>query len=457
MLSGNCKLAQQAYRDVWGDLPLGLWPSEGSVSDEALGIAAACGFRWAATDQGILQRSERTAKGPLAHFTAHTFHADEHELRLYFRDHALSDAIGFRYASLPPAVAVDEFIGHLERIEEATRGTVGRCAVIALDGENPWESYPDGGEAFLGLLFQRLEMHRSITTLTFSEHMQTGTRERVQHVHPGSWIDSNFRIWIGDAEKNQAWSELGRARRMVDELGAADPRREECRRWLTYAEGSDWFWWYGEPFTSPYEVHFDELFRGYLSAVYRAADRQPPASLDVPIAQPPRAERRLQPAFPIVPVIDGRETSFYEWAGATRIDPRQFGAVMGRAEHILRALYYGYSDGELLFRFDPLHAGRMPAPVTLVLHVLGDSQITLTVPLEAPQPPAPPLDGLCWAYAAVLEVALAQARVGVPPGGECQFWIEFLEDGTLVEKLPPAGTFRFMVPTREMLAANWMV
>ncbi len=176
----------------------------------------------------------------------------------------------------------------------------------------------------------------------------------------------------------------------------------------------------------------------------------------MPITQPPRAERRLQPTFPIAPEIDGRETSFYEWAGATRIDPRQFGAVMGRAEHVLRAFYYGYSENEVLFRFDPLHAGRMPGPMTLALHVLGDRQMTLTIPLEEPLPPHDQ-DGARWAYARVLEVAVQHARVGIPAGGECQFWIEFLEDGVLVEKLPPAGTFRFVIPTREMLAANWMV
>ncbi len=92
------RMAQQTYREIWGDAPLGLWPSEGSVSKETLDIAATCGFRWAVTDQGILQRSVGTAKGPLAHFTSHAWHAGEHELRLYFRDRALSDAIGFRYA-----------------------------------------------------------------------------------------------------------------------------------------------------------------------------------------------------------------------------------------------------------------------------------------------------------------------------------------------------------------------
>ena len=40
-----------------GALPAGLWPSEGSVSDEALSLAAGAGFAWAATDSGVLART----------------------------------------------------------------------------------------------------------------------------------------------------------------------------------------------------------------------------------------------------------------------------------------------------------------------------------------------------------------------------------------------------------------
>ena len=44
-------------RQTSGRAPVGLWPSEGSVSDEVFTIAAEFGFEWAATDSGVLDRT----------------------------------------------------------------------------------------------------------------------------------------------------------------------------------------------------------------------------------------------------------------------------------------------------------------------------------------------------------------------------------------------------------------
>jgi alpha-amylase/alpha-mannosidase (GH57 family) len=450
------KAACQLHEAVWGRMPSGLWPSEGSVSDEVLNLASKQGFRWLATDQGILDRSERSRTDPLAHFVSHGWKLGEQAIRLYFRDRALSDAIGFRYSAMSPEDGINEFVGHLERIEEGTRAIHGRCTAIALDGENPWESYPDGGEAFLTGLFTKLTKHPKLTTARFSDHMQVAAREKIQHIHPGSWIDSNFHIWIGDPQKNDAWTELGRARRMVDDLNAGDPRRDACWKWLLRAQGSDWFWWYGEPFNSPYEWHFDELFRSYVRAAYEAADRIPPPSLDVPICIPLRTERRLQPAYPISPVIDGKDTSFFEWAGACRIDPRQYGAVMGRSEHSIRALYYGFSEQELFFRFDPANMLRPRQTMAMTFSVQGETQLSVRIPLDD-QIETKEDDGVRWARDRIIEVAVSQQRVGVVPGGECQFWLEIEDDHIILEKLPPAGVFRYVVPTKEMVAANWKI
>src|SRR6202040_1784760 len=39
---------------VFGMRPQGVWPSEGSVSEEAISIAAKLGVKWMATDEGVL-------------------------------------------------------------------------------------------------------------------------------------------------------------------------------------------------------------------------------------------------------------------------------------------------------------------------------------------------------------------------------------------------------------------
>ncbi len=49
--------ARVYMQDKLGTSPAGLWPSEGSVSDEVLHLAAETGFRWFATDNGVLGRT----------------------------------------------------------------------------------------------------------------------------------------------------------------------------------------------------------------------------------------------------------------------------------------------------------------------------------------------------------------------------------------------------------------
>ena len=45
------------HEKVFGIRPQGVWPSEGSVSEEVLGIAQKLGVKWMATDEGVLGRT----------------------------------------------------------------------------------------------------------------------------------------------------------------------------------------------------------------------------------------------------------------------------------------------------------------------------------------------------------------------------------------------------------------
>jgi hypothetical protein len=65
--------------------------------------------------------------------------------------------------------------------------------------------------------------------------------------------------------------------------------------------------------------------------------------------------------------------------------------------------------------------------------------------------------GLRWAFQKVIEVAVDRKHLDLAGGGECQFWVEIADGAMLLEKLPPAGALTFMVPTAEMMAANWMI
>jgi hypothetical protein len=103
---------------------------------------------------------------------------------------------------------------------------------------------------------------------------------------PGSWINANYDTWIGEAEENTAWRYLLRAREDLGNSGLAqpDPRSPEpeqgttawnaFRAWeeMYAAEGSDWFWWYGDDQQAPGgDKPFDTAFISHLKDVYAFA------------------------------------------------------------------------------------------------------------------------------------------------------------------------------------------
>lgn len=279
--------AQRAHARAFGTRARGMWPPEGSLSSEAVALYKSCGVEWLCGDVHTLARS-------LSH-PSHNPHAHLHEhegVTLAFRDQDISDRIGFRYAHMHESAAVDDLVGAVRHL-----GGNDGAAFVFLDGENPWETYHQRGEPFLETLYQRLALEKHagrIATRTMSEVVQgRGPGAPLARLHPGSWISSAYRIWIGDGAKNRAWAALGEARERFTAAqaarGAADPGVAKAREHLLVAEGSDWFWWFGEPNSSAEDPLYDELFRGHVKEVYRALGETPPEALDQPIAVPKSA------------------------------------------------------------------------------------------------------------------------------------------------------------------------
>jgi hypothetical protein len=103
---------------------------------------------------------------------------------------------------------------------------------------------------------------------------------------PGSWINGNYDTWIGEPEENRGWEYLLRARKDLAASGvpqpdpSAPPPRRGTQQWyasmaweaMYAAEGSDWFWWYGDDQGAPGgDAPFDEGFRTHLRNVYAFA------------------------------------------------------------------------------------------------------------------------------------------------------------------------------------------
>ncbi|HSN91543.1 MAG TPA: glycoside hydrolase family 57 protein, partial [Anaeromyxobacteraceae bacterium] len=282
--------AKAAHARAFGAPPAGMWPAEGAVSPEALEILASEGISWTASDEGVLLRSlppDAVRAGALYRPWLVSAGAAG-PIRMLFRDRPLSDLIGFTYAKVPGREAALDLVSRLEAIgAEGSRGGADRPTVgVFLDGENAWEHYPSSGHGFLEALYGELESSAELETATLSEAVAPAGGPTLPRVHSGSWIESSFRIWIGHSEDRKAWTALGRAREALaaaERDGTPPELVERARRHLLAAEGSDWFWWYGEDFTTELAAEFDALFRGHLVRAALLLGAPPPEEALSPI------------------------------------------------------------------------------------------------------------------------------------------------------------------------------
>lgn len=389
------------FTRTFGFPPAGMWPSEGSVSDEALGIIADSGLRWAASDEEILARSLPGGLGPgrEALYNSHSFRSGTKDLRLFFRDHALSDLIGFTYSQWEPGRAVNDLISRLNEIRlHAPRS---RVVPVILDGENAWEYYPDNGFDFLRGLYTKLAETPGLALATFSELLtKTPAQQSIGHIHPGSWINANFGVWVGHPEENIGWDLIARARSAAVQgspqaaalltcQGEIPPDLENSARAictsLSIAEGSDWFWWYGDDHFSPHSDRFDTLFRKQLMNVYRLLGQDIPRELFEPIKKKSIAGFVREPTAFISPVINGLVTDYFEWLDAGLYDLTRQASAMHSSESLLQSFFYGYDRKALYFRIDGTKSLDKTLVDTdrLILHLILDREYRVVMDLKS--------------------------------------------------------------------------
>ncbi|MCK5833372.1 hypothetical protein KAH81_06855 [bacterium] len=300
------------FWELFGHPPLGMWPGEGSVSEEVVSIFSSAGLLWTATADAVLQKSNPPNQPIYRPYRVdadliQNTETDGQMLAVVFRDTELSDRIGFKYQTKPGEEAAEDFV---QRVLSYAKEGEDRLITVILDGENAWEWYrlsPDGKD-FLETLYRKLtKLHQlgRVITVTPGEYI-IGNPERGIEAHdigkmpeleplwPGSWINANFDTWIGEKEENIAWNMLGKVRRDIADWGLTPPKINEIPKnekeqaifdmWdaMFAAEGSDWFWWYGADQGAPGgDMPFDEAFRTHLSNVYRYA-RKGGIDTDIP-------------------------------------------------------------------------------------------------------------------------------------------------------------------------------
>src|SRR5262249_43995155 len=229
---------------------------------------------------------------------------------------------------------------------------------IILDGENCWEYYPNGGLDFLRTLYRRVAQHPKIKPTRVSDYIaKYPATDKLANLFAGSWIQHNFGIWIGHPECNRAWDLLFQAREHLRGAAASGTKTAEqlelAWRELRIAEGSDWFWWFGDSHSSAQDGLFDRLFRKHLQNVYMVLDDLPPSELSHPISQGSRHARlHTDPTGLLNVKVDGRRT-YFEWINAGHYVPTGSRGTMSMVqEGPLAGMHFGFDGERLLLRFD---------------------------------------------------------------------------------------------------------
>ena len=362
------------HEQIFGIRPKGVWPSEGSVSEETISIAHNLGVKWMATDEGVLGRSTglvfwRDGEGRLpTHlaeklYTIHRYENGQTAMHFVFRDHTISDLIGFVYSGMPPKEAAQHLIQNIQTAAQPVLNT-GRDAVVSiiLDGENAWEYYPQSGREFLRRFYEGLQNTPGIEALTISEAISRHRDFNPLHsVTPGSWISANFNVWIGASEDNRAWDCLSQARSFYEQ-NAPQATEAQCKlayEELLIAEGSDWNWWYGPEHHSANDRDFDELYRKHLSNVYQALGATPPDYLAQPISGViARPSFTPQTAY-IHPRIAGDMIRYFEWMGAAIYTADHRAGAMHGKQFLLDSVHAGIDQANVYARLD--FKGKIPS------------------------------------------------------------------------------------------------
>ncbi len=467
------RMAVSQHEKMFGRAPRGLWPSEGSIAPELVPLMRAAGIQYFCSDEEnlfqSLARDPSFLKVRVDHLEMFQGWRVEHagaSVQAVFREKPLSDFIGFMAAKNRPEEAAAYLLFHLRNIANALPEGRGVVPLI-LDGENAWETFNDGGQSFLRALYGGLLREKTLQTTTIEAYLNLEPPVKTVHLlHTGSWISSNFDIWIGEDEENRAWDLLGETRLFLQrkmEGGLLSKEQKEAALLEIYAaEGSDWFWWYGPDFSTENDALFDDLFRQHLKNVYTLCEELPPARLEEPITATRVAPLYTLPERPVTRQLTGRRFSFFDWIGAGCYVAGSEQGAMYRSGRILKQFFFGNDIEFLYLRLDPLQWENMSVRIefhgrcsgALELDHLERSGLGCFVWAGAD---GSRVEHLGRAAGDVIELEVPLALLGLTGDEEVRFQVKVYEGGLERECYPEKVPVEFKLTLREHALEHWMV
>lgn len=451
---------------IFGRRPEGIWPSEGSLSREVISIIDDLGIKWTATDEINLSKSlsvpiERdrnfTVKNPTVLYKPYVLEGGN--TKIFFRDQHLSDLIGFHYQKMPCRKAAQDLIERIKAIGvsayKVNKKSAELVIPIILDGENAWEYYHKSGRDFLREFFRMVEKEETLETVTFSEclDMESGV---IKHFSPGSWINGNFDIWIGDEEDRKGWQMIEEARNAFERRKSrlSEEQKQEILEYIYIAEGSDWFWWFGKENYTP-DLHiFDHLLRKNLQKVYNLIGLSTPTELFTPVSSALKKGEidLIVPKSFIIPAIDGRGSDYFEWLNAGQIDVAAVGGAMTISNPLVSGILYGFSKQHFYLRVDtPQNASQYIkngySPEIVFIKEKEKRLLSLQDSIENGK----------IAIDSTIECKVPLTFIPVKEGDTFHFCLDWKSNGEFFQTIPTHGYFTLTVPTVRDYAHFWLV
>jgi len=375
------KYALDRMEELFGKRPTGLWPSEHCISAQELELFKELGIKWTISDEGILSNSinfefVRDFKGyledPYFLMKSYEYKTKNSTIEMIFRDSVIPNLISFEYANHEPKVAAGDLYDRIKVIQNKLQSSPddNHLLTIAMDGENCWENYFEDGSVFLKEIYSMLEDDQSLETVLISEYLEKEDHHRaLKKVYSGSWINKNFQLWVGEPVKNLAWSYLKQVKDDYNEFIGANPNHRNqalAYKEIMIAQGSDWFWWYGEPNDSGQDHIFDYLFREHLKNVYRYCGLEPPNHLNSPLISIFTKPSRY-PKSSISPKIDGVDgPADEEWVNAGCINMPD-GPVL-QENKLFDKILYGMDENNFYLRLYLNNFFQENSPKNAILH-----------------------------------------------------------------------------------------
>ena len=357
------KKALARIEEVFGKRPEGVWASEQCISEKTLEMFSDLGVKWSVSDEGILANSinfefvhdfKGYLEDPYHLLKTYSYKTQNDDIKLLFKDSTIYNLINFEYAHHDSVATANDLYDRIKVIQSKILSSPDKehILTIAMDGENCWENYSEDGNIFLKTLYSLICSDSSLETVLVSDYL-TKTKEHkpIKKIAYGANFNRDLKLWINEPVKDLAWTYLKRVRDDFSDFVKREPLHpniEDARTELFICEGSDWFWWYGEPNNSGRDSIFDYIFRNHLKNIYRYFDLDTPKFLDDPLTDISPSEPSNYPTSLISPNITGKENSKgWENAGVIEIPD---GPVL-RESKLFEKIKYGNDNDNFYLRF----------------------------------------------------------------------------------------------------------